>query len=91
MLTLQVKKSSWLAIYNFERVEESMKIRPHWEKRFKKLGLLDEEGQPMKYAVADVRMTYGFNESSPKLRVRVTLGIRGDNYVMKILRVDRIR
>ena len=91
MLTLQLKKSSWLAIYNFERVEESLKIHPHWEKRFKNLGLLKEDGKPADFAVADVRMTYGFSEKSPKLRVRISVGIRGDNYVMKILRVDRIR
>jgi len=91
MLTLQLKKSSWLAIYNFERVEENIKIRPHWEKRFQNLGLLDEEGKPADFAVADVRMTYGFSEKSPALRVRIKLGIRGDSYVLKILRVDRIR
>jgi len=91
MITLQLKKSSWLAIYNHERVEEYMKIRPHWEKRFRNLGLLDEEGKPVKYAMADVNMTYGFSGKSPTLRVRVTMGIRGGDYVMKILRVDRLR
>jgi len=91
MLTIQMKKTSWMMIYNHERVEEYMKIRPLWEKRFQNLGLLKEDGQPADFAVADVRMTYGFSEKSPVLRVRISVGIRGDSYVLKILRVDRIR
>lgn len=102
MLKIQMQKYWWLKVYNNQKPEDYREIGPYWEKRFRTIGLLDEKGEPVKGAVADVILANGFREKSPELQARVTLKIReGEEkwgaekgkkyYVLSILKWERVR
>ena len=102
MLTLPIQKKWWLMIYNHQKPEEYREIGPYWEKRFRTIGLLDENGEPVKGAMAEVILQNGFREKAPQLQARVTLRIReGEEkwgaekgkkyYVLSILTWERVR
>ncbi len=102
MLKIQMQKYWWLKVYNNQKPEDYREIGPYWEKRFRTIGLLDEKGEPVKGAVADVILANGFREKSPELRARVTLKIRTgeekwgaapgkEYYVLTILKWERVR
>lgn len=102
MLTLPMQKKWWLMIYNNKKPEEYREIGPYWKKRFKTIGLLDENGEPVKGAVADVILMNGYREKAPQMQARVTLKIRTgeekwgaapgkEYYVLTILKWERVR
>jgi len=102
MLRLPLQKKWWLMIYNGQKHEEYREIGPYWGKRFRTIGLLDDKGEPVKGAVADVILQNGFREKAPQLKARVTLKIRGGEekwgaekgkkyYVLSILTWERVR
>ena len=101
MLRLPLQKKWWKMIYDNLKPEEYREIGPYWEKRFRTIGLLDENGKPTG-AVADVILVNGYRETAPELRARVTLKIREgeakwgadpgrEYYVLPILKWERVR
>ena len=101
MLRLPLQKKWWKMIYDNLKPEEYREIGPYWEKRFRTIGLLDENGKPTG-AVADVILVNGYREKAPELLARVTLKIRTgekkwgaepgrEYYVLPILKQERVR
>lgn len=91
MLTLPMQKKWWLMIYNNQKPEEYREIGPYWGKRFKTIGLLDENGEPVKGAVADMTLANGSGPKAPTMAIRVKLKMRDGEYILPILRQERVR
>lgn len=102
MLRLPIRKHWWQMICDNIKLEEYREIGDYWRKRFQSLGLLDAEGKPVEYAVADVILANGYGPKAPELLVRISLRIGTgepkwgaepgkEYYVLPILTVRRLR
>lgn len=102
MLRIPVRKKWWKMEYDGEKLEDYREIGDYWRKRFQTLGLLDEKGEPVPDAVADVILVNGYGPKAPELLVRIMLRIGTGEpkwgaepgkkyYVLPILTARRIR
>ena len=102
MLRIPIRKHWWKMIYDNDKPEEYREIGDYWRKRFQTLGLLDEKGEPVPDAVADVILVNGYGPKAPELLVRIMLRIGTGEpkwgaepgkkyYVLPILTARRIR
>jgi len=91
MLTLSTGKAEWARIYDCRQHEVTREIGEYWRTRFFHAGLLDENGEPEKYAVADMMIVNGYGPKAPALAVRVKLKKRDGAYVLPILKQERVR
>ena len=102
MLRIPVRKKWWKMEYDGEKLEDYRETGDYWRKRFQTLGLLDEAGEPVPDAVADVILVNGYGPKAPELAARITLRIGTGEpkwgaepgkkyYVLPILTARRIR
>lgn len=91
MLTLSTGKAEWNRIYNHQQQELTREANDHWKNVFIGEGLLDETGEPVKNAVADMTLASGSGPKAPALAIRVKLKMRDGEYVLPILRQERVR
>ena len=102
MLRIPVRKKWWKMEYDGEKLEDYREIGDYWRRRFQTLGLLDEKGEPVPDAVADVILVNGYGPKAPELLVRIMLRVGTGNpkwgaepgkkyYVLPILTARRIR
>ena len=68
MLILPIKKKWFDMIVSGEKREEYREIKPYYEKRFKKLGILDDRGCGW---FGDLLLRNGYSGDSPTIKVRV--------------------
>jgi acetyltransferase-like isoleucine patch superfamily enzyme len=74
MLTLPIKKKWFDMIQSGKKMEEYRDIKPYWTKRFQKLGLLDEYGNPTIF-LNIVRFRNGYSAKSPFFDAVVRLSV----------------
>lgn len=91
MLTLTTGKTEWARIYNYQQHELTREANDHWKTVFMGEGLLDETGEPKKNAVADLTLASGSGPKAPALAIRVKLKMRDGEYVLPILKQERVR
>ena len=95
MLILPIKKKWFDMIVSGQKREEYREIKPYYEKRFKKLGILDDRGCGW---FGDLLLRNGYSGDSPTIKVRVFCNVGpgrpewgavpGKNYcVLQILQV----
>lgn len=78
ILTLPIKKKWFDMILDGIKLEEYREIKDYWTKRFKKIGLLDEDGIPIP-AGATVLFQNGYSAKSPAFLAYVSLDIKTGN------------
>ena len=66
MLALPIKQKWFEMIKSGEKVEEYREITPYYTKRFRTIGLLDEEGKPTR-RLAPVVLRNGYRKNAPKI------------------------
>ena len=91
MLTLSTGKAEWARIYDYRQGYVTREASDYWKTRFINAGLLDENGEPKKYAVADMMLVNGYGPKAPALAVRVKLDKRDGAYWLPILKQERVR
>lgn len=91
MLTLSTGKTEWARIYNYQQHELTREANDHWKNAFIEEGLLDETGEPKKYAVADMTLASGSGPKAPALAIRVKLKMRDGEYILSVLKQERVR
>ena len=91
MLTLTTGKTEWVRIYDYRQQELTREANDHWKNVFIGEGLLDETGEPVKNAVADMTLASGSGPKAPTLAIRVKLKMRAGEYILPILRQERVR
>ena len=91
MLALTTGKEQWARIYNYQQAELTREANDHWKNVFIGEGLLDENGDPKNDAMADMTLASGSGPKAPTLAIRVKLKMRGGEYVLPILKWERVR
>jgi len=91
MLRLSTGKAEWARVYNSQQHEIVREGNDYWRKVFTDEGLLDESGEPVRNALADITLESGSGAKAPALAIRVKLKKRGGDYVLPILRLERVR
>ena len=98
MLTLPIKKKWYDMILSGEKKEEYREITPYYEKRFRNMGMLDDNGG----WYGELRLRNGYHANAPTLQIRALLFIGPGRsewgaepgrtyYILDILKVKEVK